>query len=115
MKFANRSGKPRGRALTIFSLTNLIGNTVIVAGMKRGTGEVIGHGYTKAGADLALVGRIRSTLEEITQKIKSSGKKVFTIAVDIGNLDEIQRTVAIELKFFPQIDILVKNAGISPI
>jgi NAD(P)-dependent dehydrogenase (short-subunit alcohol dehydrogenase family) len=99
-------------ALRIF---HLLGKTAIVTGASRGIGEAIAVGYAKAGANLVLVSRNKSALEEVAKKIEGLGRKALSIATDIGNPEEIQGTLDASLRVFPRIDILVNNAGISPI
>ena len=96
----------------IFQLT---GKTAVVTGASRGIGEAIAKGFARAGADLVLVSRNLSALEEVAKEIEGLGKKAFPIAADIGNPKEIQGIVEKALKVFPRIDILMNNAGISPV
>jgi len=98
--------------MKMFKLT---GKTAIVTGASRGIGEAIAKGFAQAGADLVLVSRNIIALEEVAKEIKTFGREALPIAVDIGNPEEIQRTIDNTLKVFPRIDILVNNAGISPI
>ena len=98
--------------MKMFKLT---GKTAIVTGASRGIGEAIAKGFAQAGADLVLVSRNIIALEEVAKEIKAFGREALSIAADIGNPEEIQRTIDNTLKVFPRIDILVNNAGISPI
>jgi NAD(P)-dependent dehydrogenase (short-subunit alcohol dehydrogenase family) len=92
----------------------LTGKTAIVTGASRGIGEAIAKGFANAGADLILVSRNLSALKRVAMEIEGGGRKVFPMAADIGNPEEIQKTIDAALKIFPRIDILVNNAGISP-
>lgn len=98
----------------MFTFADLTGKTAIVTGASRGIGKAIANGYAKAGADLILVSRNKSPLEEVAKEIEGVGRKAFPIAADIGDFEEIQQTIDKTLKVFPRIDILVNNAGISP-
>jgi NAD(P)-dependent dehydrogenase (short-subunit alcohol dehydrogenase family) len=93
----------------------LVGKTAIVTGASRGIGEAIAKGFAKAGADLILVSRNLSALERVAKEIEGTGRKALPMAADIGNPEDIQKTVGGALKIFPRIDILVNNAGISPV
>ena len=94
---------------------SLMGKTAIVTGASRGIGEAIAKGFANAGADLVLVSRNRLTLEGVVKEIDSLGKRALPIVADTGNLQHIERAIETTLKFFPKIDVLVNNAGISPI
>ena len=101
--------------MNLLSTFQLTGKTAIVTGASRGIGKAIARGFGEAGADLILVGRNIVTLKEVVKELECLGKLALPIAADIGNPEEIQRTVDTALRTFPQIDILVNNAGISPI
>ena len=98
--------------LKIFNLT---GKTAIVTGGSRGIGEAIAKGFAQAGAALILVSRNLCALEKVAKEIEAFGRKALPIVTDIGNPEEIQKTIDVTLKAFPRIDILVNNAGISPV
>jgi NAD(P)-dependent dehydrogenase (short-subunit alcohol dehydrogenase family) len=98
--------------MDMFSLT---GKTAIVTGASRGIGEAIAKGFAKAGADLILVSRNREALEKVAREIGGVGRKAHPIVADIGVPEDIQRAVDAVLKIFPRIDVLVNNAGISPV
>jgi NAD(P)-dependent dehydrogenase (short-subunit alcohol dehydrogenase family) len=96
-------------------LFSLGGKTAIVTGASRGIGEAIAKGFAKAGADLVLVSRNRTALEQVAGEIRSLDRKALSVVADIGVPEEIERAVDEASKLFPQIDILVNNAGISPV
>jgi len=93
----------------------LEGKTAIVTGASRGIGEAIAKGFARAGADLVLVSRNLSALEGVAKEIEGLGRKALSVSADIGNLEEIQKVIEATLKVFPRIDILLNNAGISPV
>jgi len=98
-----------------FKMFSLEGKTAIVTGASRGIGKAIAKGFAQVGADLILVSRKSSVLEEVAKEIEEIGRKALPISADIGNPEEIQKVVDSTINFFPRIDILVNNAGISPI
>ena len=98
--------------IKMFQLTE---KTAIVTGASRGIGEVIAKGFAQAGADLVLVSRNLSALERVAKEIENLGRRALAIRADIGNPEEIQKTIETTLKTFPRIDILLNNAGISPV
>jgi NAD(P)-dependent dehydrogenase (short-subunit alcohol dehydrogenase family) len=51
----------------------------------------------------------------VVNEIDSLGKRALPIAADIGNFQDIERAIETTLKPFPRIDVLVNNAGITPI
>jgi NAD(P)-dependent dehydrogenase (short-subunit alcohol dehydrogenase family) len=98
--------------LRIFQLE---GKTAIVTGASRGIGKAIAKGFAQAGADLVLVSRNLPALEIVANEIEAFGRKVLPISANIGNPEDINKVVETAIKIFPKIDILLNNAGISPI
>jgi len=76
----------------------LEGRTAIVTGASRGIGEAIAQGFARVGANLVLVSRNLSALEEAASKIESLGSKVFPISADIGTPEHIQKVVESSLR-----------------
>jgi NAD(P)-dependent dehydrogenase (short-subunit alcohol dehydrogenase family) len=93
----------------------LVGKTAIVTGASRGIGEAIAKGFAKAGADLVLVSRTEAALENVAKEVVGLGRRALPVAADIGTPNDIARVVAATLEVFPRIDVLVNNAGISPV
>ncbi len=93
----------------------LEGKIAIVTGASRGIGEAIAKGFARAGADLVLVSRNLSALEKVSKEIEGLGRKALPVSADIGNPEEIQKAIEATLKVFPRIDVLLNNAGISPV
>jgi NAD(P)-dependent dehydrogenase (short-subunit alcohol dehydrogenase family) len=97
------------------SMFRLKGKTAIITGASRGIGRAIARGFALAGADLVLVSRNLSALEEAANEIKGLGRKALAVSADIGNPEDIQKAIESTLMVFPKIDILLNNAGISPV
>jgi NAD(P)-dependent dehydrogenase (short-subunit alcohol dehydrogenase family) len=94
---------------------SLMGKTAIVTGASRGIGKAIATGFAKEGADLVLVSRKMVDLESVASEITSIGRNALPVVADIGVPEEIRKAVDATIKIFPQIDILINNAGISPV
>jgi NAD(P)-dependent dehydrogenase (short-subunit alcohol dehydrogenase family) len=56
-----------------------------------------------------------SALEGVARDIEDLGRKALPVSADIGNPEDIQKVVDATLRVFPRIDILLNNAGISPV
>jgi 3-oxoacyl-[acyl-carrier protein] reductase len=87
----------------------------IITGASRGIGRAIAIELSKEGADLAIVGRDRSALDETARLCESAraGAKVFVIVADAADRTAIDGAVDDAFKRFGRIDAAVANAGQS--
>jgi len=95
-----------------FSLKN---RTALITGANQGLGRVIAHTYVQAGASVLLCARGESKLLEVQTKLQSFCKpdqRVEAVRTDISKPDEVNQLVSFALDNFPQIHILVNNAGV---
>ncbi len=85
----------------------LDGQTALVTGAGRGLGAAISEAYAACGAEVILLGRTRSHLEEVAQKIDTAGGRSRVIACDVTADKELCTAIA----GLPALDILINNAG----
>lgn len=95
---------------------DLSGKVAIVTGGSRGIGRAVAGGFAEAGADVVIASRkldrCRTTAEEIAT---STGRRALPVACHVGNWDECDRLVEIVYREFGRCDILLNNAGMSPL
>jgi gluconate 5-dehydrogenase len=92
-------------------LFDLSGRVAIVTGTSRGLGQYMARALAKAGADLVLTSRTRDSLRTFEDEIKALGRQTLSLALDVRNLESIERMAAKAEKAFDHLDILVNNAG----
>jgi len=85
----------------------------LVTGAATGIGQTIAAVLAETGAHVAISDRPEVNLGETEKLCKPHGRKVFPLAMDVRDLDQIRRGVAAVEKEFNRIDILVNNAGIN--
>jgi NAD(P)-dependent dehydrogenase (short-subunit alcohol dehydrogenase family) len=93
------------------SIFNLTGQVAIVTGTSRGLGQYLARALAKAGADLVLTSRDKSTLKDFADEISAMGRRVVSLALDVRNQQSIEQMAADAEAAFGQIHILVNNAG----
>src|SRR5580765_1880416 len=93
------------------ALFDLKGQTAIVTGTSRGLGQYFARALAKAGADLVLTSRNRESLVPFEKEIKSLGRAVISLELDVRNQESIERMVSAAEQAFGHLDILVNNAG----
>ncbi|HEY1058943.1 MAG TPA: SDR family oxidoreductase [Limnobacter sp.] len=86
---------------------------VLITGGSSGIGLATAQKFAAAGAITIICGRDADKLAEAKALIEGEGNKVHTYAVDIADMDDCDRFVALLLKDFGHVDVLVNNAGRS--
>jgi gluconate 5-dehydrogenase len=74
-------------------------------------GQYFARALARAGADLAITSRDKSSLAAFSGEIQALGRQAFCAELDVRDLSSIQRAVAAIESHFGKIDILVNNAG----
>lgn len=85
----------------------------IVTGAGRGIGKAIALAYAHEGANVVTISRTLSEIEKTSEQIRANGRRAITIRTDVSNSVEIENTVALVVKEFGKVDILVNAAGIQ--
>ncbi len=85
----------------------------IVTGAGRGLGKQIALSLACVGANLGIIARTRSQLEETAHEIESFGQRAVVIPIDISRSEEVNHAVGQVTSILGPVDILVNNAGIA--
>ncbi len=91
---------------------NCQGKVILLTGAGSGIGQQLAIKLAAKGANLILLGRTRSKLEETTKKCESFGVSVRILEGDLADLKSISEIVRNALAFFGHIDVLMNNAGV---
>lgn len=84
----------------------------IITGGGRGIGRGIAKAYANEGANLLLVSRTLSQVEEVANDIRERGGKAVALKVDITNPGDVNRMLDETLSRYGKIDILINNAAV---
>ena len=90
---------------------DLSGRTALVTGAARGLGRAIAVALAEGGADIALGLRDRSRDEGIAEEIRSLGRRVLLLQMDVAKLDEVEGAVLATVERLGALDLLINNAG----
>jgi len=93
----------------------LEGRAAIITGASQGLGLAIARAYVKAGASVFLCARDATMLGQAREEVMAlatSGQKVAAQVADVSHYDDVERLVGLAIQLFPQLHILVNNAGV---
>ena len=93
----------------------LAGRNAVITGANQGLGLEIARAYVDAGANVLICARGEGLLEEARRTLTlRAGEQQIVAAepADVSNPDDVERLAARALAIFPQVHILVNNAGV---
>jgi NAD(P)-dependent dehydrogenase (short-subunit alcohol dehydrogenase family) len=96
-------------------MTALAGRSALITGANQGLGLAIARAFVEAGANVVLCARDAVLLERARAEVAAcahQGEQVIAQPADVSNRDDVDRLVAMALAAFPDLQILVNNAGI---
>jgi NAD(P)-dependent dehydrogenase (short-subunit alcohol dehydrogenase family) len=99
-------------AMTL-EMFDLRGKKAMVTGSTRGLGETAAMALAKAGADVAVCGRVKADLARVAGAIRDMGRESVGVSFDVTSKPDIHRGVSEILDQLGPIDILVNNAGMN--
>ena len=92
---------------------DLTGKTALITGGGRGIGLATARKFAGAGADVIIAEFIAENGTAAAAEVEALGRKSMFIEVDVRRSESVNQMAAAALAAFPQIDILVCNAGIA--
>jgi NAD(P)-dependent dehydrogenase (short-subunit alcohol dehydrogenase family) len=96
-------------------LFDLTGKVALVTGGSRGLGRAIVLGYAAAGADVVIASRKIDNCEAVAREVEALGRKALPVACHVGRWDELDALAGRAYEHFGKVDVLVNNAGMSPL
>lgn len=96
-------------------LFDLTGKVALVTGGSRGLGREMALGFAAAGADVVVTSRTIESCEEVADQVRSMGRRALPVACHVGRWEELQGLVDAAYAEFGKLDVLVNNAGKSPL
>ncbi len=97
-------------------LFDLTGRVALVTGGSRGLGKEMVLAFARAGADVVIASRKLEACSELAREVsQTTGRVAFPYACHIGRWDELEGLVDASYREFGKLDVLVNNAGKSPL
>ncbi|MET0900388.1 MAG: SDR family oxidoreductase [Mycobacterium sp.] len=97
----------------LFDLTDRV---VVVTGGSRGLGREIAFAAARCGADVVIASRNLDSCAATAAEIEAeTGRTAMPYAVHVGRWDQLDGLVDAVYDRFSKVDVLVNNAGMSPV
>jgi NAD(P)-dependent dehydrogenase (short-subunit alcohol dehydrogenase family) len=94
---------------------DMTGKVVLITGGSRGLGRAMSLGFARHGANVAIVSRKIDSCIETAKEVEAFGVKAFPYAAHNGDWDGLDKMVDAVYEEFGKIDVLINNAGMSPL
>ena len=95
---------------------SMAGKVAVITGGSRGLGRSMALGFARAGGDVVVASRKLDACTELADEIRSTtGRRAVPIAAHVGHWDDCDALHAAAYEHFDRIDVLINNAGMSPL
>ncbi len=92
------------------------GKVVVVTGGSRGLGRAMTLGYARAGADVVIASRRIESCQELADEVTATtGRRALPVGTHVGKWDDCDALYEAAYSEFGRVDVLVNNAGMSPL
>ncbi len=97
-------------------LFDLTGKVAVVTGGSRGLGKAMVEAFARCGADVVIASRKAPACEMLAQAVtEETGRRALGVACHVGYWDQCDELVDTVYDEFGRCDVLVNNAGMSPL
>jgi NAD(P)-dependent dehydrogenase (short-subunit alcohol dehydrogenase family) len=93
----------------------LEGKVALVTGGSRGLGEAMVLAFADAGADVIVASRKLENCQAVAAEVEKKGRRALAVGCHVGHWDELENLVEQSYDAFGRVDVLVNNAGMSPL
>lgn len=100
----------------IAELFDLSGKVALVTGGSRGLGRAMVLAFAAAGADVVIASRKLQSCEELAAEVRrTTGRRALAVACHVGEWGQVEALAEHAYTELGKVDVLVNNAGMSPI
>jgi NAD(P)-dependent dehydrogenase (short-subunit alcohol dehydrogenase family) len=99
----------------MIDMFDVSGKVVLVTGGSRGLGRAMSLEFARRGARVAVASRKLEACASVAQQIIDAGGDALPLACHVGNWDALETTVDAVVGHYGRIDVLINNAGMSPV
>ncbi|HEY2775187.1 MAG TPA: glucose 1-dehydrogenase [Candidatus Binatia bacterium] len=100
---------------SVRGLFDLSGKVAVVTGASRGLGREMALAMAEAGADVVVASRKLDACVATAREIEALGRRALAHACHVGIWKDVDSLVDAAYSKFGRVDVLVNNAGMSPL
>ena len=97
------------------NLFDMSGKVVLITGGSRGLGRAMALAFASQGADIVVASRKQDNCDAVCREIEALGRKALAHACHVGHWSELEGLVNAAYNTFGKVDVLINNAGMSPV
>jgi NAD(P)-dependent dehydrogenase (short-subunit alcohol dehydrogenase family) len=94
---------------------DMSGKVVLITGGGRGIGYALAKGFAEQGADLVIASRKLASCEAAAAEFISMGRRALAVECHVGRWNDLDGLVDAAYAEFGKVDVLINNAGMSPV
>ncbi len=95
---------------------DLTGRVAVVTGGSRGLGRAMVLAFADHGADVVIASRKLDNCTALADEVvQRTGRRALPVACHVGDWDQVDALAATAFDEFGRVDVLVNNAGMSPL
>ncbi|MEM8496565.1 MAG: glucose 1-dehydrogenase [Pseudomonadota bacterium] len=88
---------------------------VLITGGSRGLGKAMSIQLAECGAKVVVASRKIDECQKVAEQIQALGGEALALACHVGHWDNLEQVVEAAYSHYGRIDVLVNNAGMSPL
>lgn len=96
-------------------LFDVAGKVVLITGGSRGLGRAMARAFSERGAKVVIASRKLEECQALADEIAASGGDALAVACHVGQWDSLDGVVDQSVSHFGRLDVLINNAGMSPV
>lgn len=97
--------------MSILDLFRLDGEVALITGGGGGLGGAMARAFADVGADVALVGRTRASLDAVADEVRARGRRCAVITADLADPNCFPAVIAQTVQELGRLTILCNNVG----
>ena len=96
----------------VFDVSNKV---AIITGGSRGLGRAMSMAFADAGAKVVIASRKQAACDQLVAEIRAAGGDALAVACHVGEWSGLESLVQAAKEHYGRLDILINNAGMSPV